>query len=40
VEFALKHPEVAAEFRNFLRQQQLEGMPPTSTASSQPAAMH
>jgi UTP--glucose-1-phosphate uridylyltransferase len=40
VEFALKHPEVAAEFRAFLRQQPLEGLPLASTASSQPAAMH
>ncbi len=40
VEFALKHPEVAAEFRDFLRQRQMDIMPPTPTPTAQPAAMH
>ena len=40
VEFALKHPEVSEEFRDFLLQLRLEGLPPTPSAESRPSSIH
>ena len=40
VEFALKHPEVADEFRDFLLQLRLEDLHPAADASSHQAAVH
>ncbi len=39
VEFALKHPEVGEEFRDFLQQLRLDGLPPAAP-ESRPSAIH